>query len=73
MSGFSVAANAEAQPLESALTRHAHAVQPPAILYELLSNFPPAWSSVITISAAERFCSSSLWIPWECRARYRSR
>jgi len=35
--------------------------RPPATLYEFESNLPPAWSSVITISAAERPSSSSLW------------
>ena len=33
--------------------------RPPETLYEFWSNLPPAWSSVITISAAERRNSSS--------------
>src|SRR5688500_13956553 len=45
---------------ESALTTDTPTpCRPPETLYELLSNLPPACSSVITISAAERLRSSS--------------
>ena len=36
--------------------------RPPETLYEFWSNLPPACSSVMTISAALRWNSSSLWM-----------
>src|SRR6478672_11654353 len=46
--------------LESALTTETPTpCSPPETLYEFWSNLPPAWSSVITISAAELLRSSS--------------
>jgi len=59
-----VAPYGEPQPVgEGVDHRHAHAVQAAGNLVELLSNLPPACSSVMTISAAERFCSSCSCTP----------